>query len=212
MGSRRRISRRSLFKTGATTAAGAAVAGTAVSARAQEASEPPDEITASSLGMVASVSAQGSLEIRRRGGSRVVDTADPEALAEQVGPGVLDQPPDSTIVLEDPVPREPWEPGHEVVLIEAFEDGHWNVTDVQRLYRPIEQGTRVTGSQGNELVTESDDLVLTDTSEPRGDDPDYEAVPLASIEAGDVVAGIGYLDPTHTKLEVAQLGVRRPDS
>jgi hypothetical protein len=167
-------------------------------------------ITASSLGTVASVHADGELEIQRVAGSRVVDVADPKALADVLGPGLLAQPEDSTVVLADPVPLagEVWRPGHEVALIEEFADGQWSISDVQRLLRAIGPAALTSRSESI-LVTREGDLKLEDGSESRGDAEQFSAVPLEEVAAGDTVAGLGYLDSDGRTIDVLQLGVEQ---
>lgn len=213
MTSKGRISRRSLLKGSAVAAAGATTGAFAQGALADE--ELPDVVTASSLGTIESTRPDGTLEIRRWAGSRHLDLTDPSRLVEREGRAVLDQPTDSTVVTRDPTPVEPrapvWKPGHEVVLIEEYKDGEWTITDVQHLFRAIEEGTVVELRPGGVIITDSQELRVTAQSVERGAGGEVRSIPPSQIDQGDVVAGLGYLEPDGHRVAIAQLDLRRAD-
>ena len=206
----RRVTRRSLLTAGAATAAGVvgidAVGGLSGTAAALDVDGP---ITASSLGTVIRIHADGSLDIRRKADSRVVDQ-DAAELSTVVGERVLDQPDESTVRLSDPYPSaaETWDDGYEVVLVEEYDQGTWKVTDLQHLYRPFDHAA-VLERRDSTLVTDAGELELTKDSQARVDEErGYEAVPLKDIKEGDVVVGLGYLNSDQSRLIVAQIGTR----
>lgn len=186
MGDARRISRRSLFTRTTAVALGASATGSAELAAGSEGGGPP---TASSLGTVEAVHADGSLRVRSERGSRTIEgDAGPDSLA-RYAPAAVD---DASSFDFQPGGSQSWAVNDEVVAIETFDEGRWTLSEVQRLYRPI-NASRIVDRNGDRLETNNGGVQLTDETAARGSADGFEAIPPDELGEGDTVGGIGYL-------------------
>jgi hypothetical protein len=148
-----------------------------------------------------------------RGAGSATEEAPPESVELAVVEGVSDEgvltlkKEDGTVEeVRDPRPDEEWRPSHEAAVVRHFIEGSWVLVNVQRLYRPI-LDLEIVDRDGALLETSGSDLRLGSESSPR-EGPDFEARPLREIEPGNVVSGIGHLEPTADALAIDQIGVR----
>lgn len=186
MGDARRVNRRSLFKRTTAVALGASATGGAELAAGSEGGGPP---TASSLGTVEAVHADGSVRVRSQSGSRTIESDARPGSAEQFAPRAFA---DGSSFDVRPGGSQSWAVNDEVVAIETFADGRWTLSEVQRLYRPI-NASRVEARNGDRLETTNGGVRLTDDTQARASADGFEAIPIDELDEGDTVGGIGYL-------------------
>lgn len=186
VGDARRVSRRSLFKRTSALALGAAAAGSAELAAGSEDGGPP---TASSLGTVEAVHADGSLRVRSQAGSRTIEGDGGQGSLEQFAPAAVA---DGSSFDVRPGGSQSWAVNDEAVVIETFDGSRWTLSEVQRLYRPI-SSSRVEDRNGDRLETTNGGVQLTGDTAARSSADGFEAIPISELDEGDVVGGIGYL-------------------
>lgn len=205
-----RVTRRWLFTRGATAAAASAGAGVAISSANERRSDMAP--SASSLGSVVGSDA-GKVRVRLDPGSRVIDGLGDATGAETAPSAIADG--DDEIVIDAALGSgEVWSSGQELVLVEQFVDDRWQLTALQRLYRPL-GGVEITERRGSTLETDGGaKLQLGGDTVARGSSDGahkYRARPLGTVGDGDTVEGIGYLSTGECPwLTVEQIGVR-PD-
>lgn len=206
--SSRRVTRRWLFTRGAAAAAATTGAGVAISSADERRSDAP--ASASSLGSVISADA-GKVKIRLIPGSRVIDGFGVEMGAE-LTPGAVSDDAHEIVVDGSLGSGEVWSPGQEAVLVETFIGDRWELTALQRLYRPL-GGMEVTSRRGSTLQTEGWPTLRFDKETVARGSSDsshrYRASPLRTVGDGDTVEGIGYLSNGDCPwLTVEQIGVQ----
>jgi hypothetical protein len=173
------MTRRGLLSSGVVAAVGATTVGSALGDTQSPAAEPDERFD---MATVAAVEDGAMLKMRKQDGTE-----------ER---------------LQDPKAGEEWVVGDEAMIIWQYLQGAWTLVNVQRMYRPIE-GLRVEAREGGGLIdTSAQPLQLTPESVPRAA-PDFEAVPLNSIDPGSNVSGIGHLEPGSNTLAVDQIGVEK---
>lgn len=150
------------------------------------------------------------------GGRRTERIVDYPVLVVAVGPDrslLLERRSGLTVEIQDPKGTETWQSGDEAVVEERLVNGVWKVSDVTRMYRPIE-AEKVKSRHGQVLSTSGEAAIDFDSeTQPRGDaDQGYAKVPLQDVGAGDVVGGLAYLDPRTGNQIAALVGVRRRPS